>query len=414
MIKLTVIMPVFNTEKYLIKAIDSIQQSSFNKFIEIIVVDDCSTGNCKEIIQNYSNIKYIRHKKNLGVFSARFTGIQAATGEYITHLDPDDFVKETIYEKAYLYAKETDADVVMYNFENIDENNTTWIDSHCVINRFHRKTGQNILEEILLTNTNRWPIQLLWNKIVKTDIMKKSLKALNRNYHINLSDDLLFSISLYITLYKSPSIHAIKDIGITYLNHSKSITKDNHYISIFKKLNDLMTVYEVISSLFKKVNLYIVYKNNILQTKIYMIKSALKKIPLKYKIIYGFKLIHVYWSILQTNKSKLDNIVLIQSAEKIISKLINNNIQSIVIYGDGKLAQIICNKLSTHKINIKGVLTNEPTKKNNLEQIPIYTIDDIQKETIIIASIGSFYIIKERLENLFKNNPNIDIIGIFD
>ena len=93
--KLSLVIPVYGTEKYLKRCLDSIIKQSWPE-IEIIIVNDCSPGNVTEIVneykKKYSNIVYCIHEKNKGLFQARITGAEKATGTYIAFLDSDDYV----------------------------------------------------------------------------------------------------------------------------------------------------------------------------------------------------------------------------------------------------------------------------------------------------------------------------------
>lgn len=114
--KITVIIPVYNGEEYIRKAIDSVLNQTYKEH-ELIVVDDCSTDGTSDILQEYSGrIRVIRHDKNMGVGVARQTGIDAATGDYITFLDSDDYLSEDFLEMNLMLAKQHDSDVVYTSF----------------------------------------------------------------------------------------------------------------------------------------------------------------------------------------------------------------------------------------------------------------------------------------------------------
>jgi glycosyltransferase involved in cell wall biosynthesis len=90
-LKVTILMPVYNSEKFLREAIDSILNQSFKNF-EFIIIDDGSTDSSKEIIETYKDprIKYFNNKENMGVARTLNRGIRLAKGEYIARMDADD------------------------------------------------------------------------------------------------------------------------------------------------------------------------------------------------------------------------------------------------------------------------------------------------------------------------------------
>lgn len=100
--KLSVVIPVYNVESYLRECLDSVVGQSLTA-LEIIVVNDCSPDNSDAVILQYAKsdlrIKYIKHEVNQGVGAARNTGIQNASAEWITFLDPDDYLDLNCYQK---------------------------------------------------------------------------------------------------------------------------------------------------------------------------------------------------------------------------------------------------------------------------------------------------------------------------
>src|SRR5699024_10679179 len=101
MSKISVIIPVYNTEEFIEKCIESVINQSYND-IEIILINDCSTDNSLQKISNlqkeYSNITIFNFDNNRGVGAARNHGINHATGDYIYFLDSDDYLPETTLE----------------------------------------------------------------------------------------------------------------------------------------------------------------------------------------------------------------------------------------------------------------------------------------------------------------------------
>lgn len=118
---ISVIVPVYNVEKYLNRCIDSILNQTL-KQIEIILVDDGSTDNspiiCDEYCERYENIRVI-HKENNRVSSARNDGIKIATGKYISLVDSDDWIEPNMLEEMYSKAEEFHTDITMCDLRKV-------------------------------------------------------------------------------------------------------------------------------------------------------------------------------------------------------------------------------------------------------------------------------------------------------
>jgi len=118
-IKVSIIVPVYNTAQYLEKCIESLIDQTL-KDIEIILVNDGSEDESPDICDYYAKkdnkIRYINLKKNLGTSIARNIGILNSRGEYIAFVDSDDFVERNMYEILYNNAKKTKADITICNF----------------------------------------------------------------------------------------------------------------------------------------------------------------------------------------------------------------------------------------------------------------------------------------------------------
>lgn len=120
---ISVVIPVYNVEKYLRQAVDSIINQSY-KNLEIILVDDGSSDNCGTICDEYKNkfgnVKVI-HKENAGLGMARNSGIEIATGEYVYFHDSDDYIAEDEVEKLYNAIKKHGVDVAITGFTSVDD-----------------------------------------------------------------------------------------------------------------------------------------------------------------------------------------------------------------------------------------------------------------------------------------------------
>ncbi|MDO5557057.1 MAG: glycosyltransferase family 2 protein [Clostridia bacterium] len=122
-IKLSIIITVFNREKYIANCIESLLKQDLSNY-EIIIIDDGSTDNSKDIIENYirqygRKIIY-KYKENGGISSARNLGLDISNGEFITYVDSDDYISENVYKGVYEFAKNNNADIVIYDVAQVD------------------------------------------------------------------------------------------------------------------------------------------------------------------------------------------------------------------------------------------------------------------------------------------------------
>lgn len=130
--KVSIIIPVYKVEKYIERCVRTLFGQTLDS-LEFIFVDDCSPDNSiellKKVLNDYPNrleqVKIIRHEVNKGVGKSRQDGVDAASGEYIIHCDPDDWVELDMYEKMYTKATDENVDVVICDYyENFSDSET--------------------------------------------------------------------------------------------------------------------------------------------------------------------------------------------------------------------------------------------------------------------------------------------------
>lgn len=117
--KVSIIVPIYNVEKYLDRCMQTLLNQTL-KDIEIILVDDGSPDHCPQMSDEYAKndprVKVV-HKNNGGLGYARNSGLDVATGEYVAFVDSDDFTSVEAYDTLYKVAKEQNADIVYAGFE---------------------------------------------------------------------------------------------------------------------------------------------------------------------------------------------------------------------------------------------------------------------------------------------------------
>ncbi|WP_455145936.1 glycosyltransferase family 2 protein [Brachyspira pilosicoli] len=184
MIKLSIVIPIYNVEKYLEDCLNSVINQTL-KEIEIICVDDCSTDNSFTILEEFAKkddrIKVLKHDINRGLGPARNTGIKASQGEYVGFIDSDDYVSKDYFENLYNTAKKYNSDIT--NTLNILTDTESVIKKYDynIINYLSRKESRNInlyvegKSDISIIdekeNTKEYPFVVAWNKIYKREFL---------------------------------------------------------------------------------------------------------------------------------------------------------------------------------------------------------------------------------------------------
>lgn len=189
--KISVILPIYNVEKYLKDAIDSVINQTYTN-LEIILVDDGSPDNSGKICDEYAEkdrrIRVI-HKENGGVSSARNAGINAATGDWLYFMDPDDWVELNMLEEALNKAKETKSDLCIWDFETVSESQRTRYDAIKSDRGFFE--NNNEIENMILFNCSSGSV---CNFITKADIIKGKIYF---DEFLAYQEDEVFKLKLY-------------------------------------------------------------------------------------------------------------------------------------------------------------------------------------------------------------------------
>lgn len=166
---ISVIVPIYNVEKYLDKCIESIVNQTY-KNLEIILVDDGSPDNCPEICDKWAEkdnrIKVV-HKENGGAGSARNAGLEASSGEWIGFVDGDDSIDEDFYEALLDKSNDGYYDVVACGFKYISKDETRLSDNY--YNEEHVFTKDELLTEYFDFCKSQWVS--FCNKIIKKNCL---------------------------------------------------------------------------------------------------------------------------------------------------------------------------------------------------------------------------------------------------
>ena len=216
----SIIIPVYNTEKYLSRCLDSVVNQTF-KDIEIIIVNDASQGNCKEIVKEYlkkdNRIKYIEHSENKSLLQARRTGNINSTGKYIMYVDSDDEIEINACEEIYKIVSKEDFDIISFGTKVISNDKTKFIGWALSTNRF------NINSKFLLAEViNQRISHNMWNKVFHRRIIEKLIEYISDIRIMNAEDMLQCLIAFYFSksykVIQKPLYIYYADIGVSNKN----------------------------------------------------------------------------------------------------------------------------------------------------------------------------------------------------
>lgn len=236
MVKVSVIVPVYNVEQYIRKCLDSLVNQTL-KNIEIILVDDGSKDSSARIIseysEKYSNVKYYK-KENGGLSDARNYGMKYATGKYIAFIDSDDYVDVNLYKKMYEKAEKDDSDMVECNFY--------WV--------YPNKTKADIGEKYSGKNEMIEKARVLaWNKLYKKEILDEAKLQFPKGLRY---EDVEFFYKLVPYLER---VSFVKEPLIYYVQRENSLVN-----TLNEKARDIFEVLDNVISYYKEKKIYEKYK----------------------------------------------------------------------------------------------------------------------------------------------------------
>ena len=233
-IKVSVLIATYNSAKTIKKAIDSVLNQTFKDF-ELIVLDDGSTDNTKDVIYSIKNDKIVYiHQENKGIAFSRNELLKDAKGDYVIYLDSDDYMEPNTLEKLILKADENDCDAVVCNYRYVFEDGSK---QDIVFKSFDNKSVEN--DSYILLDVMPQP----WNKIVKRKIMIDS--------GLKFPDGLVFEdLCFYSCLMPYlKNISMIDDVLINYVQLGSSIMSEAKAIK--KTIYDFDKVIKIINDYYQ-------------------------------------------------------------------------------------------------------------------------------------------------------------------
>lgn len=243
--KISVIIPVYNAEKYLKRCVDSVRIQTYSN-LEIILVDDGSPDQCPAMCDAFAaedtRIKVI-HKENGGVAAARNTGLDVATGEYLTFVDSDDYIDNNMYQSMMKIAERYDCDVVMCDCIK-EFGNKKEIYTHDIRTGFYNRKqieSEYFPHLIMMPNVEYPPTISNWVCLFRPP-RNNSSYHLRYEEGIRFSEDLLFGAEL---LYQANSFYYMKGQSFYHYwmnpesaTHKFTSDKWEDYVRLHKKIEE--------------------------------------------------------------------------------------------------------------------------------------------------------------------------------
>lgn len=236
MAEVSMIVPVYQVEKYIAQCIESVLNQTFKDF-ELILIDDGSKDQSGSICDLYAakdDRILVIHTENRGAAAARNVGLDHASGRYITFLDGDDYLDEHMIARMYEEIEHSEYDMVVCDFLNLlpDEE-----DNFIVHLQEETVNGRNVLEHLKNErNYGLWTI--VWNKIYKREVLE-NLRFPDGKYF----EDEFFSNQLYLF---SNQIHVIPDVLCYHrvlASSTMNTQKIENYLDLLDALQERLDIY---------------------------------------------------------------------------------------------------------------------------------------------------------------------------
>lgn len=308
--KVSILVPVYNVEAFIERCAVSLFEQTFDD-IEYIFVNDCTPDNSievlKKVIEKYPNrnshIKIIHHKTNRGLAGARNTGIQNATGDYILHIDSDDYIDLATVSLLYNSALTNDSDMVICDYI------LEWKNQKKHIVQSWDESNTEFIKQILAVDA----MPCVWNKLIRRSIyISNDISAIEG---VNLGEDLSVLPKL---LYFAKKINKVDQNLIHYMQINPNSYTKNYNI---KNIQNVISVMSELTFFFESKKDYYLYADSILKGKIR------KKIDLIYNSDKQ------YWDDLLTifpEINKCTDLSFLTKRERVLYFLIKNNFSSML------------------------------------------------------------------------------------
>lgn len=435
---ISIIMPLYNAQKFLEEAIESVLQQTYSRF-ELICVDDGSTDNTVSIVKKYmtrdKRVKLIKNGKKIGAAIARNNGIKKAQGDYISFLDGDDIFEPDMYQKAHDCIEANKLDLVCFEYihvptEKINEkqfvfHSNTYLEKYC--------KAPFRLSDINYIDFISWA-EGPWNKLIRKDFIKSNKLEFQ---NLQCSNDIYFSLMTYILSDRimflkdnKPMIYARDHFTPTRISYARDPMCA--YLALKKVIDELQDrdlLQENAKYILAKAFVILISaldksKDEAIRVQFYNFLQEegidgllepflemegctdLKNKLLKFK---GMK----YDSRWYLNEGRVEWL-LQHMGDRILDEIKDND--RIIVWGAGRFGRAIINYLNQHNIHITTVIDTNVNKAGTqiCGHVISYNKDYVfqNNDAVIVSPRGVYYQVDKAIDN--KEVKIIDMCRILD
>ncbi|MDD6286393.1 glycosyltransferase family 2 protein [Candidatus Methanosphaera massiliense] len=278
MVKVSVVIPVYNVEEYLRECLDTIVNQTL-KDIEIICVNDGSTDKSLDILKEYADKDdrmTVLSQENCGHAVATNRGIDLAKGEYLFLMDSDDMLKLNALEDTYNIAQQKNVDFVLFRALNYnDKEDKTYKAENYSMNRLARKVGDNIFNYKDIGDLIFKITVTPWSKLYKRDFIEEN--------HVRFPEGLVFDDNVFFwkALFSAERIYFYKEYLFMrrWYPTSSTTAGNQHFI-------DSIAIYNLVWDVFKEYDLFGKYKVTLYNNKMFLAYMRFSKIKEEFKEDY--------------------------------------------------------------------------------------------------------------------------------
>lgn len=386
MAKVSIIIPIYNVDKYLDTCIESVRNQSLED-LEIICIDDYSTDQSLEVLRRHQiddqRITVIENAKNLGQSYSRNVGIQKATGEYIYFLDSDDFIEHDAMEKLYSYAKSRSLEVIFFDAQLIFESET--LEKKFVTYQSERShtyeegSGEKLFQKFI--ENNEWsasPPRQFWSKNFIDSIELSFWEGI-------IHEDELFS---FIGILEAKKTACIKQrYFIRRLREGSTMTmKQEAY-----RLESILVVYRQVLE-YWLTHHFMEKTNEAIHKYLMKLAGQIKRLSMHTELLKDEVILQHMHTLISLNG--IDE----HAYERLLYQVKKQcqAYEQIILYGTGQMAEEILHLFNRHDISVSKVVVSAKTnEKRYFYGHQIHTCQQIKElaatSLVVIATSKKYH-----------------------